>query len=136
VRVPGYAQRTGKRLFVQPSFFQHGAGAMFQTSTRANGVYFHYPWSEEDRVEITLPEGYALDSPESPVPLSAGELSRYEPAAGVSKDGRTLVYTRRFSFGQGGDQMLRFPVGSYAGLKGYFDQLSRQDAHTIALKQQ
>src|SRR6185436_2039358 len=24
VRVPGYAQRTGKRLFLQPSYFEHG----------------------------------------------------------------------------------------------------------------
>ena len=24
VRVPGYAQRTGKRIFIQPAFFQRG----------------------------------------------------------------------------------------------------------------
>src|SRR5260370_31525989 len=29
VKVPGYAQRTGKRLFLQPGFFTHGAGPLF-----------------------------------------------------------------------------------------------------------
>ncbi len=27
VRVPGYAERTGKRLFLQPAFFQKGVGS-------------------------------------------------------------------------------------------------------------
>ena len=136
VRVPGYAQRTGKRLFIQPAFFQKGLGPLFPNAARRHEVYFHYPWSEEDRVQITLPEGYALDSAESPAPVGAGDLSRYEPAAGVSKDGRTLVYTRKFFFGRGGDQMLRFPVGSYASLKGYFDEVNKHDGHAIPLKQE
>ncbi|HEX7315108.1 MAG TPA: DUF3857 domain-containing protein [Pyrinomonadaceae bacterium] len=133
VRVPAYAQRTGKRLFLQPAFFQKGLGPRFPVATRRHEVYFQHPWSEEDRVEITLPEGYALDNAESPAPFNAGDLSNYEPAAGLSRDGRTLVYTRRFYFGKGGDQMLRFPVSSYASLKGYFDEVSKNDGHTIAL---
>src|SRR5207253_10552976 len=44
VRVPGYAQRTGKRLFLQPAFFQKGIGALFATSERKHDIYFHYPW--------------------------------------------------------------------------------------------
>ncbi|MET0646727.1 MAG: DUF3857 domain-containing protein [Pyrinomonadaceae bacterium] len=135
VRVPGYAQRTGKRLFLQPAFFQKGLAPRFTVATRRHEVYFRHPWSEEDRVEITLPEGFTFDNAETPAGFSAGDLSKYEPAAGVSRDGRTLVYTRRFYFGQGGDQMLRFPAGSYANLKGYFDQVSKHDGHTLALKQ-
>ena len=33
VRFPGYAQRTGKRLFIQPAFFQHGRGPLFATAS-------------------------------------------------------------------------------------------------------
>jgi hypothetical protein len=133
--VPSYAQRTGKRLFFQPAFFQKGLTPRFTVATRRHEVYFRHPWSEEDRVEVTLPEGFTFDNAEAPAGFSAGDLSKYEPAAGVSKDGRTLVYMRRFYFGQGGDQMLRFPASSYANLKGYFDQVSKHDGHTIALKQ-
>jgi hypothetical protein len=135
VRVPGYAQRTGKRLFLQPAFFQKGLGPLFPTAARRHQVYFHYPWSEEDSVQIELPEGFALDNAEAPLPFSGGELTRYEPYAGVTKDGRTLVYTRKFYFGKGGAELLLFPVTTYPSLKNYFDQVNKQDAHTLALKQ-
>jgi hypothetical protein len=135
VRVPAYATRTGKRLFFQPAFFQKGTAPLFPTATRRHEVYFQHPWSEDDHVEIKLPEGFALDNAEAPGPISGGELSKYEPTAGLTKDGRMLVYERKFYFGKGGDSTLRFPVGSYPNLKNYFDQVSKQDGHTIALKQ-
>ena len=64
IRVPGYGQRTGKRLFFQPAFFQKGIDPLFTTNQRKHRVYFHYPWSEADEVEIQLPAGYDLESPE------------------------------------------------------------------------
>lgn len=134
VRVPGYATRTGKRLFLQPAFFQKGLAPRFPVATRRHEVYFHHTWSEDDMVEIALPEGFALDHAEAPWSLSGGELSKYVPAAGVTKDGRTLVYTRKFYFGKA-DNTLRFPVASYPALKNYFDEVTKHDAHTIALKQ-
>jgi hypothetical protein len=138
VRVPSYAQRTGKRLFVQPSFFQRGLAAMFQTNARKNSVYFRYPWSEDDRVEITLPEGYALDNPEAPAPMGAGAMSEYRPATQITKDGRTLIWARKFHFGskdKDGATTLLFPVESYPALKAYFDEVTKRDSTTIALKQ-
>ncbi|MBC7929699.1 MAG: DUF3857 domain-containing protein [Rubrivivax sp.] len=138
VRVPGYAQRTGKRLFVQPAFFQHGTGPMFPTSGRNYDVYFHYPWAEEDLVEIELPEGFALDNPEAPAPMSAGEISQYQPTAQITTDGRLLIYKRKFYFGanrQTGGSSLLFPPTTYATLKAYFDGISKLDGHTMALKQ-
>jgi hypothetical protein len=135
VRVPAYATRTGKRLFLQPAFFQKGTSPLFPTTERRHEVYFHYPWSENDQVEITLPEGFALDNAEAPSGFNGGDLSKYEPRAGVTQDGRTLIYTRKFYFGKGGDNTLRFPVNSYANLKNYFDEVNKHDGHTIALKQ-
>lgn len=137
VRVPGYAQRTGKRLFLQPAFFQHGLNALFPTSTRIHSIYFHYPWSEEDQVTIELPAGFVLDNPDAPAPFGANDLSRYEVKIQASKDQRTLVYSRKFFFGGGGKDMSRlyYPVTSYGQLKNYFDLLHKQDNHTITLKQ-
>ncbi|MBA3240319.1 MAG: DUF3857 and transglutaminase domain-containing protein [Acidobacteria bacterium] len=136
--VPAYAQRTGKRLFLQPAFFQRGVGPTFPTSTRRHEVYFHYPWSEEDRVEIDLPEGFALDNPETPTPINAGALSKYEPKAQVTTDGRTVIYLRKFYFGgspKGDGGILIFPTGTYTQLKGYFDEMHKQDGHTLSVKQ-
>jgi Domain of Unknown Function with PDB structure (DUF3857)/Transglutaminase-like superfamily len=133
VRFPGYAQRTGKRLFLQPAFFQHGIEPMFATRSRKNQVYFHYPWSEDDKVEIELPAGYALDNADAPAPFGSAPISEYRPKLAVTSDGKTLVYTRTFFFGGGGNVL--FPVDSYAPLRNYFDQLHKQDSHSIALKQ-
>jgi hypothetical protein len=136
--VPAYAQRTGKRLFLQPAFFQRGLSPTFPTSTRRHEVYFNYPWSEEDRVEIDLPDGFALDNPETPLPINAGALSKYEPKAQVTTDGRTVIYSRKFFFGgsqNGGGGILLFPKGTYAQLKGYFDEMHKQDGHILPIKQ-
>jgi hypothetical protein len=133
VRVPGYAQRTGKRIFLQPAFFEHGLEPMFSGSERRHMVYFHYPWSEEDEVTIELPAGYALDSADAPAPFSGGVVSEYKPSAAVTKDGKMLIYKRSFFFGGGGN--ILFPLGNYNPLKAYFEMVHKQDNHTITLKQ-
>jgi hypothetical protein len=133
VRVPGYAQRTGKRLFLQPQFFQHGIGPLFSGSARKYPVYFSYPWSEEDAVTIVLPSGFSLDNADAPQPFSAGPISDYKPSIGVTKDGSTMIYKRNFFFG--GQDTIVFPVDTYSKLKQYFDALHQSDNHTVTLKQ-
>jgi hypothetical protein len=134
IRVPGYAQRTGKRFFFQPAFFQRGASPLFPTSQRQHEIYFHYPWSEQDEVTINLPAGFALDNGDAPAGINGGEISQYNIKIGVTKDGRTLVYQRNFFFG-GGQSGLRFPVASYAKLKNLFDEMHKRDNHMLSLKQ-
>lgn len=133
VKVPNYAQRTGKRLFFQPSFFQKGISALFETSTRRYPIYFHYPWSEVDKVTISLPKGYELDNADTPAPFDAGPLSHYEVKISASKSQSVLVYDRSFFFG--GNGSLLFPAASYQQIKKLFDELNQKDNHTITLKQ-
>jgi hypothetical protein len=133
IRVPGYAQRTGKRLFLQPEFFQHGIEPLFSASDRKYPVYFNYPWSEEDVVTIELPAGFSLDNADAPAPFNAGPISDYKPTIGIGKDGRHMVYKRNFFFG--GKDVIIFPVNTYTTLKRYFDAVHQADNHTITLKQ-
>ncbi|HLA11770.1 MAG TPA: DUF3857 domain-containing protein [Pyrinomonadaceae bacterium] len=132
IRVPGYAQRTGRRLFLQPAVFQKGISPLFATADRKHPVYFHFPWSEYDELSINLPEGYVLDSPDAPTPFSGGAISAYTPSLSVSQDGRMLMFKRKFFFG--GDNNILFPVSSYTQVKNLFDVLHKQDAHTVSLK--
>jgi hypothetical protein len=137
VRVPGYAQRTGKRLFLQPAFFQHGASPLFSTSDRKHPIYFHFPWSEQDEVTIELPAGFSLDNADAPAPFGSADLTRYEVKIMATTDQRTLMYKRNFFFGGGEPSLNRLyydPTG-YTQLKTYFDILNKQDNHTITLKQ-
>jgi uncharacterized protein DUF3857/transglutaminase superfamily protein len=133
IRVPNYAQRTGKRLFLQPAFFQHGDKPIFATADRKYAIYFHYPWSEDDSVDIELPKGYALDNADSPAPFGSAPISEYKVSIAASTDGSLMVYKRNFFFG--GNGTVLFPVTSYGQLKGYFDLLHKSDNHSIALKQ-
>lgn len=133
VRFPGYATRTGKRLFLQPAFFQYGLKPLFATATRKYPVYFHYPWSESDEVEFELPKGYALDNADAPAPFESGQISAYKPSLAASTDGSLLFYKRNFFFGGGGS--LLYPVDTYQAVKNYFDAVNKGDSHTVALKQ-
>ena len=134
VRVPGYAQRTGKRLFLQPEFFERGVAPLFPTSERRHSVYFHYPWSEDDTVEISLPAGFSLDNADAPEGFTASNVGQYEVRIAVTQDKRTLLYQRKFHFGANGN--LVFPQTSYPQLKKVFDTLHEKDNHTITLKQE
>jgi Domain of Unknown Function with PDB structure (DUF3857) len=133
VRFPGYATRTGKRLFLQPAFFQHGLRPLFATATRKHPIYFHYPWSESDQVEFELPKGYSFDNADAPASFASTPISEYKPTLLATPDGSFLVYKRNFYFG--GNGLVLYPVGSYSQVKAYFDQVHKQDSHSIALKQ-
>jgi hypothetical protein len=133
IKVPGYAQRTGKRLFLQPGFFQHGIASLFQTSERKYAVYFHYPWMEDDHVMIDLPAGYSLDNADKPAPFDVQKIGRHEINIGISGDGRTLEFKRKFFFG--GEDRILFPAATYPTLKQVFDAVHESDNHTITLKQ-
>lgn len=134
IRVPGYAQRTGKRIFLQPGFFSHGVGPLFSATERKNEIYFNYPWAEEDHLTVELPPGYALDNADAPAPISA-EMTKDICAETIKmgSDGHTLVYDRKFFFGGQGNIM--FPVRSYSAIKQLFEVLSQANNHTITLKQ-
>ncbi len=136
VRVPGYAQRTGKRLFLQPAFFERGVGALFSASERKNAVYFHYPWSEQDHLTMELPAGFTLDNADVPAPIPremTQNICEQKTRMAVTTDGRSLIYDRSFFFGGGGG--IIFPASSYSALKQLFDMINKADDHTITLKQ-
>jgi len=133
VRVPDYAQRTGKRLFFQPGFFHKGIGAVFTTSSRRYAIYFRFPWSEEDHITIDLPKGFDLDNADRPNAISAGTISQHAIKMGITDDHRTFVYNRTFFFG--GGNAIYFPVESYEQLKRLFDHVDKADNHIITLKQ-
>ena len=67
ITVPAYATRTGKRILLQPAFFQRNQSPRFTESKRKWDLYFDYGWAEDDEVVIDLPEGWELDQPIAPV---------------------------------------------------------------------
>lgn len=135
VRVAGYAQKTGKRLFFQPGFFKYGASPLFSSATRRHPVFFRYPWSENDDIEIELPAGFALDNADAPGTVAdPSQIGIDEVKIAVTKDKKKLLYKRYFHFGKGGN--ILYPVTLYQPLKNLFDAFHRADTHSLVLKQE
>lgn len=134
IRVPGYASRTGKRLFFQPNIFKRSSKPRFTASARKYDIYFSYPYSEKDEITIEFPKGFALENADSPNPVTDKQgIASHKVAMVVTKDGRSLVYKRDFSFGNNG--LVRFAAASYAPLKGLFDAFNQADVHQLTLRE-
>jgi hypothetical protein len=134
VHIPGYAQRTGKRLFLQPGFFELGVKSLFSSGTRTHPIHFAYPWSEEDAVDIELPKGFALDNADLPAAVSdPSNIGSLKISMNFDKTTNTLRYRRDFYFGKGGG--ILFPVEAYPGLKNLFDYFYKADSHIVTLRQ-
>jgi hypothetical protein len=134
VRVPNYAQRTGRRLFFQPGFFEYGSSPAFSTATRTHNIYFPYPWSENDDIRIELPENFELDNAEAPPTIAdQSKIGMLDIRMSIDKAGHALICKRRFYFG--GDGKILFPVSVYQPMKDLFDQFHKADTHTISLRQ-
>jgi hypothetical protein len=132
VVIPGYATRTGKRILLQPAFFQHNQSPRFSETTRKYDLYFEYGWSEDDEVTIELPEGWELDAPQAPSSTRLANIGDYTVSAQKTTDGRKLIYRRHFDWGR--SNLVLIPAASYPEVKNAFDFIQNQDAYTISLK--
>jgi len=133
IRIPNYAQKTGKRMFFKPSVFEFGSGALFSTAERKYDIYFNYPWSEKDEINISLPEGFSLDNADAPAPVAdPNNISTLKIKIGVDNKSKALIINRHFYFGNNGKVL--FPASVYTPLKNLFDTFHKADNHTITLK--
>jgi hypothetical protein len=131
VKVNNYAQRTGKRLFLTPAFFEVGIGPRFPESKRQFGIYFDYPWTETDILDIQLPPGYELDHADAPRPVNFAPAGTYKVSMSISKE-NVLHYQRDFVFGN--SNTILVTVENYAILKKIFDAIHDGDGHMLTLK--
>jgi hypothetical protein len=132
MKMEGYSQRTGKRILLQPFFFQRGDSPMFSASERKYPIYFPYAWQEHDSVTFELPAGFALDNASAPPSLDFGAPGAYKVQI-LTRRGHELISERDFTFGKEG--RLLYGAEVYSQLKHIFDEVQRRDDHTISLKQ-
>ncbi len=134
IRVPGYAQKAGRRLIFQPAFFQHGTSPAFTSSERKYEIFFQYPWSHEDEVTLELPAGLTLENPEVPdVVRESSGITELKYQMSTLADGSKIVYKRDFFFGGGGHVL--FPATAYPAIKQMFDGFHQADTRQMTLIQ-
>lgn len=130
--VPNYTQRTGKRLFLRPDYFAAGFASFFSDSSRQNNIYFDFPWSEFDSIEIKLPAGFTLDHADAPTGVNAPPHCSYNIKMSFEAANNRLRYERHFTFGS--KDLLVFGKEAYPTLKKIFDIVHESDNHMLTLK--
>lgn len=133
IKVPNYAQKTGKRMFFQPGIFEYGTAPVFASATRQYDVAFTFPWSSKDEVELAFPSTYAIDNGEAPGGADAGEISKDTIKIELDPAGSKLKYSRDFYFGNGAN--LVFNVSAYSALKELWDMIQKSDTAILSIKQ-
>lgn len=133
LRIPDYAKKTGSRMFLQPSVFKYNIKPEFSSETRIHPIYFRYPWSEVDEIEIELPKNFAIER--FSVPTNVREKSKLGELVydvNFNKESNKLIFKRSFYFG-GGNRIL-FPQKAYTPLKKLFDLFHQSDSYVYSLK--
>jgi hypothetical protein len=122
-----FATRTGKRLMLRPALLGHRDETLLPDPRRSNSVYFHYPWSESERVIIKAPEGYTPEQLPDPLDIDIG-AARY--CSTFTLDGRNVVYERHLTV-----NAIIFRVDQYQTVKAFFDRMQQADRTEISFKQ-
>ncbi len=131
VRIPGFAQRAGSRLLVQPALLERGRAPRFSSNERKYPISFDFAWSESEVATIELPDGFEMEGANVPPEVTFGEIGRHRVSL-ARGEGRTIVFTRRFSMG--GAPPLLFNVSAYGALKTFFDSVARADGFALTLR--
>jgi hypothetical protein len=133
LKVPAYADLAGTKIIMPLNVFEHGAPAVFASESRKYSIYFDYAWTEQDDIEITLPDGFTLDLCSAPEDvgdtkkiLGANYRIRY------AAEERKIIYGRTFALGGNGTTACK--AVSYPALKGLFDEIQHADEHTLVLQ--
>jgi hypothetical protein len=132
IAIRGYAQRTGKRMFIAPNYFETGYNSRFTDALRTQPIYFEYPWSETDAIDLQLPEGFQLDHADAPGGIAFAPIGSLTVQISVDKSSNKILYRRQLTFGT--DTLLLFDAKVYPNMKQVFDRIHQADNHLLTLK--
>jgi hypothetical protein len=125
VELPGYSSAVGKRLLLPAYLFQAKQMDAFKLSDRKFPVYFAYAFGEVDRVNITIPDGFTLES----VPKEQNARLDYASYQNlVQFDGKKIM-TQRVLQVNG----IFFRVDLYPIVKDFFGKVQAGDEQQAVL---
>ncbi|HEX4602585.1 MAG TPA: DUF3857 domain-containing protein [Candidatus Angelobacter sp.] len=125
VELSGYASSAGKRLLVPAYLFQAKQMDAFKHSERKFPVYFPYAFSELDRINIKIPDGYRIETTPQDQTASIG-FATYQNV--VQFDGKQLV-TQRLLRVNG----IFFRLELYPEVKDFFGKVRAGDEQQAVL---
>lgn len=125
IEVPSYSSAAGKRLLMPAYLFQSKQMDAFKHSDRKFPVYFPYAFGELDRVNITLPPGFSLES----VPKQQEAHLGYAAYQNVVQFDGVKVVTQRILQMNG----IYFDLKQYGEVKDFFGKVQAADEEQAVL---
>jgi hypothetical protein len=125
--LPSMAESVGRRVLLPLGLYEAGRPQMFQTTSRKQDIYFHFPYAEQDDITIQFPKGWHAESLPEPDVINPGGLLRYEIAA--KQEGDALHVQRKLVVGG-----LVYPVDSYLAVRKFFGAAKQGDEKQLVLQ--
>jgi hypothetical protein len=124
--VTGYAQVSGKRLFVMPNVLTRSGVKLVVDSTRKFEVELDYDYLDTDTVTIRVPSGYEIESMPKAVKMQT-KFGNYTNEYTFDNDMITYIRTVQQNNG-------RYPSSDYADLANFYQTIHKSDRMKIVLK--
>lgn len=129
LRVPGFAEQTGTRLFLQPAVLHKGVPPLFDAPTRRSPIIFNHLYHERDSFEIGLPPGCTLEAGNAPAALDLGNFGRYAVTVGYASGRALVIYSREFELLGPGAAQKHYPA-----VKRLFEEVHARDNHVLTFR--
>jgi len=124
----GYAQRSGKRIFVMPNLVNKQMDNLQRSEDRINDVVIKLPYQIIDTTIIEIPVGFAVET----IP---GKMEFFSPfgsysSAAARMDNRVYYY-RKFIVNDG-----KYPAADFSQLVKWFADINKADRSNIVFVEQ
>lgn len=120
-----YATVTGKRMLFEPNLLAKQE-RLFGEEERTQDINFKNDNIISDTIELTIPEGYSVESYPSDINIS-GKCSVYR--VNFKSDNKKIVYTRTLTIKAG-----TFPKADFQSISDSFEEIYKNDRAVVVLK--
>jgi len=117
---------TGKRLLFVGDIFETNAKPTFPHEKREVGVYFHYPYANQDAVRVNFPSSLAVES------MPSGTRQQYQTfalyASAVESTPTSVTVRRNYTLGE-----VIFMPKEYPDLRAFYNKFETKDQESVVL---
>jgi hypothetical protein len=124
---PNAGTRTERRILIRPASFAHRDKSFASLPRRHNSLYFPFPWSEVDRIEIAAPPGYSIEHLPEPVDVDIG-VAQYRAA--FTRAGDRVIFERTFSV-----NAIYLSPSQYQTFKAFCDRMHQSEHVVVSFRQ-
>ena len=122
---PGYANVTGKRLFVVPDLFDKSNRRLPADSVRKYDFIVKEAFTDIDSITIKIPAGYRPEAMPPDIAIDC-KFGKYSASVKINDD--KIIYHRRWE-----ESGNRFPASDYTDLVKFYERLYKADHTRIVL---